>query len=335
MTSSEAPATNSADRAAMPADLVIRVDGLTKRYGELTALQPAQFEVRRGEVFGILGPNGAGKTTLVEMLEGLVAPSGGSASVLGLDIGRDLDELKQRIGVQLQASSYHRYLTLLEILELFGSFYRHAVDPMELLERVRLQDRASSRIGQLSGGMAQRFSIVAALVNQPEIVFFDEPTAGLDPDARRDLWELVLDVRARGATVVLTTHYMEEAEKLCDRVAFLNAGEIVAMDTPRALVRTLHAPYRVELVTSEALDVSAVAAFEGTRDVSTEQRADGHVLRLNAEHAPDVVRRVEGLASERGTEVLDLTVRAATLEDVFLSLTGQTLSATPDGEGGA
>jgi ABC-2 type transport system ATP-binding protein len=268
------------------------------------------------------------------MLEGLVDPSGGSASVLGLDIRRDLDELKQRIGVQLQASSYHRYLTLVEILELFGSFYRRSVDPMELLERVRLQDRASSRIGQLSGGMAQRFSIVAALVNEPEIVFFDEPTAGLDPDARRDLWELVLDVRARGATVVLTTHYMEEAETLCDRVAFLNAGEIVAMDTPQALVRTLHAPYRVELLTSEALDVSRVTELEGTRDVSTEQRTDGHVLRLNAEHAPDVIRRMEVLARERGAEVLDLTVRAATLEDVFLSLTGQTLTAAADGETG-
>jgi len=316
-------------------DLVIRVDGLTKRYGDLTALQPAQFDVRRGEVFGVLGPNGAGKTTLVEMLEGLVTPSGGSASVLGLDIRGDLDELKQRIGVQLQASSYHQYLTLEEILELFGSFYRRSADPMELLERVRLRGRADSRIGTLSGGMAQRFSIVAALVNEPEVVFFDEPTAGLDPDARRDLWELVLDVRARGATVVLTTHYMEEAEALCDRVAFLNAGEVVALDTPRALVRTLHAPYRVELVTSEALDIGAVEALAGTREVSAEERADGHVLRLNAEHAPDVVRQVEALASESGTEVLELTVRAATLEDVFLSLTGQTLSAVPDGDGGA
>jgi ABC-2 type transport system ATP-binding protein len=335
VTSSEAPDARLAEPAATAADSVIQVDGLTKRYGELTALRPAQFEVRRGEVFGVLGPNGAGKTTLVEMLEGLVTPSGGSASVLGLDIRDDLDELKQRIGVQLQASSYHRYLSLQEILELFGSFYRRSVDPTELLERVRLQDRASSRIDTLSGGMAQRFSIVAALVNDPEVVFFDEPTAGLDPDARRDLWELVLDVRARGATVVLTTHYMEEAEALCDRVAFLNAGELVALDTPRALVRTLRAPYRVELVTSAALDARTVSAFEGTRDVSAEERADGHVLRLNAEHAPDVVRRVEALARERSAEVLELTVRAATLEDVFLSLTGQTLSAIPDGEGGA
>lgn len=335
MTSSEAPDARSAERAATAADSVIQVDGLTKRYGELTALHPAQFDVQRGEVFGVLGPNGAGKTTLVEMLEGLVTPSGGSASVLGFDIRDELDELKQRIGVQLQASSYHQYLTLREILELFGSFYQRSTDPMELLERVRLQERANSRIGTLSGGMAQRFSIVAALVNEPEVVFFDEPTAGLDPDARRDLWELVLDVRARGATVVLTTHYMEEAEALCDRVAFLNAGEVMALDTPRALVRTLHAPYRVELVTSEALDVGAVAAFGGTRDVIAEERADGHVLRLNAEDAPDVVRRVEALASERGVEVVELTVRAATLEDVFLSLTGQTLSAVPDGDGGA
>jgi ABC-2 type transport system ATP-binding protein len=333
VTSSETPADDSIDPMAMSDDPVIRVDGLTKHYGDLVALRPVRFEVGRGEVFGLLGPNGAGKTTLVEMLEGLIEPSGGAATVLDLDIRHQRDELKQRIGVQLQASSYHRYLTLLEILELFGSFYRRSVDPMELLERVRLDDRAGSRIGQLSGGMAQRFSIVAALVNEPEIVFFDEPTAGLDPDARRDLWDLVLDVRARGATVVLTTHYMEEAESLCDRVAFLNAGEIVALDTPRALVRTLDSPYRVELVTSEALDEHVIAAFDGTRDVSTEQRADGYVLRLNAEHSPDVLRRVEALAAERGVQVLDLTVRAATLEDVFLSLTGQTLSAAPDCEG--
>jgi ABC-2 type transport system ATP-binding protein len=303
---------------------VIEVRRLTRRYGALTALDEVSFEVRRGEIFGVLGPNGAGKTTLVETLEGLNRPDGGTASVLGLNTVVDVEALKERIGVQLQASSYHRYLTLREILELFGSFYPRAADPDELLEQVGLGDRAGTRVEQLSGGLAQRFSIVAALVNEPEVVFFDEPTSGLDPEARRDLWRLVREVRDGGATVVITTHYMEEAEALCDRVAFLNAGRIVALDTPRALVRTLDAPYRVRMTTAAPLEVAAVERIEGAGAVAGEQTEEGYVTRLEARHA-SVAAVLTTLAVEAGAEITDLVVEPATLEDVFLSITGRGL----------
>lgn len=308
-------------------DPVIQARGLAKRYGNLTALGGVSFEVARGEIFGVLGPNGAGKTTLVEILEGLTEPSDGSASVLGLEVTRQSVEVKRRIGVQLQASSYHQYLTLREILDLFGSFYPRAVDPMTLLRRVRLEDRASARIGQLSGGMQQRFSIVAALVNDPELVFFDEPTAGLDPDARHDLWEIVRDVREGGATVVMTTHYMEEAEALCDRVAFMNAGQMVALDTPPGLVRRLHAPYRIRVTTAEPLDRERIDLIPGISEVGQTQTGDGYLCTLRASHGPSVTAALAALAEEQDTTVVDLAVLPATLEDVFMSVTGRGLSS--------
>ena len=304
---------------------VITARGLVKRYGVLTALDGVSFEVARGEIFGILGPNGAGKTTLVEVLEGLTTPTQGSASVLGLEVTDAPTEVKRRIGVQLQASSYHQYLTLKEILELFGSFYPQHADPIELLRRVRLEDRANARMRTLSGGMQQRFSIVAALVNNPEVVFFDEPTSGLDPDARRDLWNIVREVRASGATVVLTTHYMEEAETLCDRVAFLHRGQIAALDTPQGLIRSLHAPYRVTFTTAAPLDAAVAAAIPGTRGIEQDHTPDGYVLRLRADTAPPVVSALTSMVERAGIEMVDLAVEPATLEDVFLSVTGSGL----------
>ena len=305
---------------------VIQARGLTRRYGDLTALDDVSFTVQPGEIFGILGPNGAGKTTLVEILEGLNRPSAGDASVLGYGIRTQIDEVKKRIGVQLQASSYHQYLTLREILELFGSFYPRSAEAGELLARVHLEDRADARIGQLSGGMKQRFSIVAALVNEPDLVFFDEPTAGLDPDARRDLWQIVRDVRESGATVVLTTHYMEEAEALCDRVMLMNAGRIAAVDTPAGLVRSLNAPYRIRVTTRVELDREAVGRLPGASEVRHSTEGDLHVVELRAEDAPRTVTALTGLAEAAGTEVVDLAVLPATLEDVFLSVTGRGLS---------
>lgn len=305
---------------------VIQAQGLVKRYGDLTALGGATFEVQPGEIFGILGPNGAGKTTLVEILEGLTRPTEGSASVLGLPVVEQPDAVKTRIGVQLQASSYHQFLTLREILTLFGSFYPRAAAPMDLLRRVRLEDRADSRIKQLSGGMQQRFSIVAALVNEPELVFFDEPTAGLDPDARHDLWQIVREVRAAGATVVLTTHYMEEAEALCDRVAFLNAGQIVALDTPGGLIRSLHAPYRITLRTAAPLVLASVEAIPGVMEAHQEASPDGSVTHVRAGEAPRVVEALTGLVAGAGTQVTDLVIQPATLEDVFLAVTGRGLA---------
>jgi len=319
--------------SSTPVETVIAVHALTRRYGDLTAVAGVSFEVRRGEVFGILGPNGAGKTTLVEMLEGLTVPTAGDATVLGLDIRRDTVRIKERIGVQLQASSYPKYLTLLELLRLFGSFYPQSADAALLLARVGLADRARSRVGQLSGGMAQRFSIVAALVNDPDIVFLDEPTAGLDPDARRSLWSLIQEVRAEGTTVVLTTHYMEEAELLCDRVAILDRGAIVALDTPSALVRTLHAPYRVRALASAPLDLGAVAALPGVSEIAATERPDGHELTLRAQVAPALTAGLLALAERQGATLRDLTVTPATLEDVFLGLTGRRLDEAIDDTG--
>ena len=318
--------TRSVSESRQPAP-VIDARGLTRTYGDLTALDGVSFTVQPGEIFGILGPNGAGKTTLVEILEGLTRPTAGDASVLGHDIRTQINEVKERIGVQLQAASYHQYLTLREILDLFGSFYARAADPAELLARVRLADRADSRIGQLSGGMQQRFSIVAALVNQPDLVFFDEPTAGLDPDARHDLWQIVRDVREAGATVVLTTHYMEESEALCDRVMLMERGSIAALDTPTGLVRSLHAPYRIRATTRAALDTADVASIPGASEVQEGAEGDLHVYTLRTQDAPRTVAALAALGDRVGTEVVDLAVLPATLEDVFLSVTGRGLSS--------
>ncbi|MFA7248825.1 MAG: ABC transporter ATP-binding protein [Dehalococcoidia bacterium] len=308
------------------AGAVITARGLVKRYGSLAALDGLSFTVSAGEIFGILGPNGAGKTTLVEILEGLTPVTGGTASVLGIEVTEQPQAVKARIGVQLQAASYHQYLTLREILDLFGSFYPRRADPVELLRRVHLEDRAESRMRTLSGGMRQRFSIVAALVNQPDLVFFDEPTAGLDPEARLDLWDIVRDVRAQGATVVLTTHYMEEAEALCDRVAFMNQGRMVALDTPQGLIRSLNAPYRLTLTTAHPLDEAEVRGIPGALEISQELTADGFVVRMRARSAPSVATALTTLAQRAGTDVIDLAVEPGTLEDVFLSVTGRRLS---------
>jgi len=215
---------------------VIRVAGLGKRYGERVAVDGVTFDVRAGEVLGILGPNGAGKTTTVEILEGLRTADEGSAEVAGVDVLRHPEAVKRLVGVQLQASSFFDHLSLAELLELFGAIFGVAVDAPALLRRVGLADRARSRVNQLSGGQQQRFAVAAALVNNPPILFLDEPTTGLDPQARRHMWELVRSFRDDGTTIVLTTHSMEEAELLCDRVAIMDAGRIVALDEPAALV---------------------------------------------------------------------------------------------------
>ncbi|MHA2066936.1 MAG: ABC transporter ATP-binding protein, partial [Candidatus Thorarchaeota archaeon] len=200
-------------------ETIIQVENLVKHFGAVRAVDGVSFEVMRGEIFGLLGPNGAGKTTVLETIEGLQKPTAGRTVVLGSDTHREGEKVKERIGVQLQAAAYFEQLTLTEILELFGKFYSTRVMPRELLARVNLLDKAKATIGTLSGGQQQRFTIAAALVNDPEIVFLDEPTTGLDPQARRSLWEFIQQIHGEGRTVVLTTHYMEEAQSLCQRVA--------------------------------------------------------------------------------------------------------------------
>ena len=220
--------------AAEQAIIVAR--DLRKRYGSLHAVDGVSFEVARGEVFGILGPNGAGKTTTIEMIEGMRPIDDGSATIDGIDVRADPRGVKARIGIQLQASAFFDGLTLTELLDLFGTLYGQTVDPAALLAEVELTDKAQSQVDTLSGGQKQRFSIAAALVNDPVVLFLDEPTTGLDPQARRHLWGVIRVLRDRGHTVVLTTHYMEEAEELCARVAIMDAGRIVALETPQRLI---------------------------------------------------------------------------------------------------
>ncbi|PWT70858.1 MAG: ABC transporter ATP-binding protein [Bacteroidetes bacterium] len=218
---------------------IISVKDLVKKYGEFEAVKGISFEVFEGEIFGLLGPNGAGKSTTLEIIETLREKTGGTVIVDGINLDKKPDEIKKIIGVQLQTSGYYPNLNLVELIELFGGLYNESVIPLELLERVNLKDKARSKYKQLSGGQKQRFSIATTLINHPKIIFLDEPTTGLDPQARRNLWDLVKDIRSKGTTVIITTHYMDEAEVLCDRVAIIDSGKIIAMDSPDKLIDRL------------------------------------------------------------------------------------------------
>lgn len=235
---------------------IIEVKDLTKRYGLLVAVNRVSFSVQRGEVFGLLGPNGAGKTTTVEILEGMRAPDSGTATVNGVDVTQDPQAVKSMIGVQLQTSAFFDDLSLSEMLSVFGSLYREKVDPRAILDTVEMGEKAKAQYKELSGGQKQRFSIAVGLVNDPVLLFLDEPTTGLDPQARRNMWELVSQLKEQGKTIVLTTHYMEEAETLCDRVAIMDKGMIIALDSPGGLVdqlldRGFHRPQATRLATLE------------------------------------------------------------------------------------
>ncbi|WP_122816669.1 ABC transporter ATP-binding protein [Nocardioides pantholopis] len=292
----------------------IEVRDLTMTYGTLTAVDHVSLDVAEGEFVGVLGPNGAGKTTLLEMIEGLRRPDSGSATVLGEPVWPRNPRLLPRIGVQLQASSFFERLTAREQIHTFAALY--GVRPRvgdEWLERVGLSGKVDTRVEDLSGGQAQRLSIACALVHDPEVVFLDEPTAALDPQARRNLWDLLSGLNDSGRTVVLTTHYMDEAEELCDRVAIMDAGRLLQMDTPAALVRGLDAPTRIEVAPGQ-LSVEEGRALPGV--VAVEETPDGVVLMTR--QAAVVVGRLA--ADDR---LGGVRVRTGTLEDVFLDLTGR------------
>ncbi len=223
----------------MPAKIIISVKGLTKKYGDFEAVKGISFDVMEGEIFGLLGPNGAGKSTTLEIIETLRDKTGGVVTVDGLDLDKSPGEIKKIIGVQLQTSGYYPGLNLTELIELFGGLYNRKVHPPEFLDMVNLRDKAKAKYKELSGGQKQRFSIATTLINQPKIIFLDEPTTGLDPQARRNLWDLIKDIRAKGTTVIITTHYMDEAEVLCDRVAIIDSGRIIALDPPDKLIDNL------------------------------------------------------------------------------------------------
>ena len=220
-------------------DTIISVKDLRKKYGDFEAVKGISFDVQKGEIFGLLGPNGAGKSTTLEIIETLREKTAGTVVVDGYDLDKDPEEIKKRIGVQLQTSGYYPGLNLSELIELFGGLYNRRVNPNDLLDSVNLRDKARSKYKELSGGQKQRFSIATTLINQPRIIFLDEPTTGLDPQARRNLWDLIKDIRAKGTTVIITTHYMDEAEILCDRVAIVDAGRIIALDSPDKLIDRL------------------------------------------------------------------------------------------------
>ncbi len=223
----------------MAVNTIISVRNLTKSYGNFEAVKGISFEVKEGEIFGLLGPNGAGKSTTLEIIETLRDKTGGVIVVDGFDLDKAPGEIKKIIGVQLQTSGYYPGLNLTELIELFGGLYNRTIDPLQLLDTVNLRDKAKAKYKELSGGQKQRFSIATTLINQPRIIFLDEPTTGLDPQARRNLWELIKDIRQKGTTVIITTHYMDEAEVLCDRVAIIDSGRIIALESPDKLIDNL------------------------------------------------------------------------------------------------
>jgi ABC-2 type transport system ATP-binding protein len=300
--------------------IAIAVDELRKRYGQLQAVDGISFTVARGEVFGMLGPNGAGKTTTIEIVEGLRAPDGGQVEVLGHDVTREAQKVKERIGVQLQQPTLLPRLTVYEVLDLFGTFFHRALPPMELIRLVGLGESRDQLAGTLSGGQAQRLSIALALVNDPEIVFLDEPTTGLDPQSRANLWELIETTRAKGTTVLLTTHYMEEAERLCDRVAIVDHGRIVALDTPRALIDANFGETAIIFRLDAALHPE-LAKLAGVRRIES----DEDEVTLYSADVPATMAALLEQVRTQGGSIENLYVRGATLEDVFLKLTGRRL----------
>ncbi len=295
---------------------VITVDHLRKTYGRVVAVDDVSFDVEAGEIFGILGPNGAGKTTTVECVQGLRRPDGGTTRVLGLDPTTRATQLRQRIGAQLQDSSLPGRLRVAESIELFAAFADHPVDCDELVARWRLEDQRAQAFDTLSGGQRQRLFLALAFVNSPELVFLDELTQGLDPQARRATWELIREIRRDGTTVVLVTHFMDEAEHLCDRVAVVDGGKVVALDTPQALIDGLGLPSIVRFTTSEP-DVGWLEKLEVVESMSR----DGTAVELRG--AGPVLALVASELVAHGIVPLDLRVERPTLEDAFLALTGR------------
>jgi ABC-2 type transport system ATP-binding protein len=302
-------------------DKIVEVEGLRKRYGATVAVDGVTFAVQEGEIFGMVGPNGAGKTTTIECLEGLRKPDQGMIRVLGLDPQRESHALRERIGMQLQQSNLPERMKVWEALDLYASFYPKAADWKELLVQLGLEEKRDSAFRQLSGGQKQRLFIALALLPDPQLVFLDELTTGLDPQARHAIWDLVREVRGRGKTVLLTTHFMEEAEQLCDRVAILDHGRIVALDTPAALIRGLRAEERVTFSVAGGLP----AGFEKTLSGETQVEVQGERVAICSRNGRKVplVSEVVNQLSGQGVEFRDLRTEQPTLEDVFLSLTGR------------
>jgi ABC-2 type transport system ATP-binding protein len=303
----------------------LRVRGLRKAYADVVAVNGLDLEIASGECFGLLGPNGAGKTTTIEICEGLLQPDEGEVSVLGKSWERDEHELRERLGIQLQETQMSEKLTVIETLRLFRSFYKKGGDVDAILSRVQLEEKRNSRVGKLSGGQKQRLALACSIVGEPDLLFLDEPTTGLDPQSRRQLWELIEEFKSSGRTTVLTTHYMDEAEILCDRVAVVDHGKVIALGSPRQLIESLGAEHVVEFGLGAATATGITPEFLQTLPGVQGARAvdDGYELSVAQLH-----RAVPALLSalaDRKLELTKLTTHSATLEDVFVHLTGRQL----------
>ncbi len=303
------------------ASAILQVENLVKRYGDVEAVRGVSFAVQEGEVFGLLGPNGAGKTTTVEILEGLRDPDGGRVSVCGLDPQRNSEALKHEIGAALQATSLPDKMRVIEAIRLFASFYRRHRKPEELLKRFGLDEKRNAFYGQLSGGQKQRLALAMALVNDPRVCFLDEPTAGLDPQVRREIYDVIEELRRDKKTVLLTTHYIEEAERLCDRVAIIDHGNVIAMGTPRELKANSANTTRIEVRLAKPASDGSLHKLDGVVDA---REIDGGYV-LHCQRPPQaIVALVKHLEAE-GNELVSLEIATPSLEDVFIEMTGRRL----------
>jgi len=309
--------------------LAVSVRGLRKRYDDVVAVDGLDLEIASGECFGLLGPNGAGKTTTVEICEGLTAPDEGEVVVLGRRWSTDERDLRERLGIQLQETQLAEKLTVAETVRLFRSFYARGRTISEVISLVQLDEKRDGRVGKLSGGQKQRLALACAIVGDPELLFLDEPTTGLDPQSRRQIWELVEEFKSTGRSILLTTHYMDEAERLCDRVAIIDHGKVIALGTPRELIASLGAEHVVEFVLAHGVDglnEDVLRRMDGVRDVrrvGVENNGAGWELRSSELH-----RSVPALLAEltrRDLQLAELRTHSATLEDVFVHLTGRQL----------
>jgi ABC-2 type transport system ATP-binding protein len=300
-------------------EYAIRVEGLVKRYEEITAVDGVRLEIPRGEVFGLLGPNGAGKTTTVECLLGLREPDNGQVAILGMNHATHSQAIRSRVGVQLQSTGLLPHLKVREQISLFASLFPSSLPINEVIELVGLDDKARVMTTELSGGQKQRLAVALALINDPELIFLDEPTTGLDPQARRALWEVILDLKQQGKTILLTTHYMEEAEQLCDRVAILDHGKIIELGRPAELIGRYFEATAIEFVDPGYLFNEGLDSLVGIQQVL---RENGYVT-LYSTNVSHTLTELYNLSSQQAVELNDMTIRQATLEDVFLKLTGR------------
>ncbi len=301
---------------------IVNVSRLTKKYGSLVAVDNVSFSIEEGQIFGLLGPNGAGKTTTVEMIEGLRKPDSGSIEVCGIDALKEPAKIKEIIGVQLQSTTLYDKIRVKEAINLFGGYYRKSIPSTEIIKRVTLTDKENAFVGTLSGGQKQRVAMGLALVNDPRVLFLDEPTTGLDPQARRNVWDIIDDLREKGKTVILTTHYMEEAEQLCQMVGIMDQGRVIAMDPPERLITNAGLESIVEFhaTVKEAETISRNSS--GIPNIVNE---DADRFLVHTKEAPLVLRELTRVAAEHNINLKNLTVKEATLEDVFLLLTGKKL----------